>query len=56
MASYGLLLIARLASVAVTLDNIGSRVLVALLAGGAAWALATVLRRRWLDFTRPRAA
>jgi len=54
MASYGVMLIAGLVSLAFTLDHIEFRVLATLLAGGTAWTLGPVVRQRWLDLlTRP---
>jgi len=56
MASYGLMLIVGFVSLAFTFDHVEFRVL-ALLLAFTTWALAPVLRQRWLAlFSRAQAA
>jgi uncharacterized protein (DUF697 family) len=56
MASYGLMLIAVFVSLVFTVEHIAFRIMAALLALGTTWALAPIMRRKWLDRpVRPRA-
>lgn len=48
MAMFGLMMIAVLGSAAFTTDHIGYQLLMAQLAIGTTWAIAPVLRKRWI--------